>query len=61
MLSTDDVLDEEMLALIMSSGYSRIPVYQGRYQGHIRGYLLVKRLIVIEPRVRPTDHRTYRS
>lgn len=38
-----------MLAMIMSSGYSRIPVYQSKDPNHIRGFLLVKRLIVMDP------------
>jgi CBS domain containing-hemolysin-like protein len=51
-LSTDDELNEDALQAIMASGYSRIPVYAGRDTNHIKGFLLTKRLIVIDIKVR---------
>ena len=39
--------------MIMASGYSRIPVYEGHDSAFLRGFLLVKRLIVLDP----TSHR----
>lgn len=56
MLSADDVLSENKLADIVACGHSRIPVYDGE-RTNIRGLLLVKKLIVLNP----TDRRTIRS
>jgi metal transporter CNNM len=50
-LSTEDELNDDTLQTIMSSGYSRIPVYVGRNPNHIKGFLLSKRLIGIDPKV----------
>lgn len=35
-LSTADALDERLLAVIMASGYSRIPVYEGDDPAHVK-------------------------
>ena len=48
MLSTDAKLDSEILSSIVLKGHSRIPVYEG-HPHNIRGMLLVKRLIVLNP------------
>lgn len=48
-LSTADALDERLLATIMASGFSRIPVFEGADPSFVRGFLLTKRLIVIDP------------
>lgn len=50
-LSLDLVVDKELLRLIYSKGYSRIPVYQGR-EDKIVGILMARDLILINP-----DHR----
>jgi CBS domain containing-hemolysin-like protein len=47
-LEVEDKLDFEVMAKIMASGFSRIPVYRGR-KSNIVGLLLVKRLIVLDP------------
>ncbi len=51
-LSTADALDERLLAVIMASGFSRIPVYEGEDPSFVKGFLLTKRLIVIDPAAR---------
>ena len=48
MLEISEQLDHDTLVRILSSGHSRIPVYE-QNQRNIRGLLLVKRLIVINP------------
>lgn len=48
-MSEDDVLDENKLCEIMACGFSRIPVHTARSRNDIRGFLLVKRLIIIDP------------
>ena len=48
MLSTETKLDSEVLSTIVLKGHSRIPVYDG-HPHNIRGMLLVKRLIVLNP------------
>lgn len=50
-LSLDLVVDKELLRLIYSKGYSRIPVYQGR-EDNVVGILMARDLILINP-----DHR----
>ncbi len=50
MLSWDRVLDTDAFAELVASGYSRIPVYQGD-RGNIRGFILVKKLIVLDAKV----------
>jgi len=49
MLNSEQVLDEETLNGMLRCGYSRIPIYQGEDSGNIRGYLIVKKLIVLNP------------
>lgn len=56
-LCEEDVLDENMLCEIMACGYSRIPVHSTRGRQDIRGFLLVKRLIVLDP----ADRRPVRT
>jgi len=56
-LCEDDVLDENMLCEIMACGYSRIPVHSTLGRQDIRGFLLVKRLIVLDP----ADRRPVRT
>ena len=48
MLSAETKLDAETLATIVLKGHSRIPVYEG-HPHNIRGMLLVKRLVVLNP------------
>jgi metal transporter CNNM len=48
MLSTDTKLDSETLSSILQAGHSRVPVYQN-HPHNIRGMLLIKRLIVLNP------------
>jgi metal transporter CNNM len=48
MLEIDTHLDPNVLANILSSGFSRIPVYSG-HRMNVVGLLLVKRLIVLDP------------
>jgi metal transporter CNNM len=48
MLSTEAKLDTETLSTIVLKGHSRIPVFEG-HPHNIRGMLLVKRLIVLNP------------
>ena len=48
MLSTGTKLDTETLGAIVMKGHSRIPVFEG-HPHNIRGMLLVKRLIVLNP------------
>ena len=48
MLSSETKLDGETLATIVLKGHSRIPVYEG-HPHNIRGMLLVKRLVVLNP------------
>lgn len=44
-LSADDVLDEETMDLILSQGYSRIPIHAPDKDKNFVGMLLVKMLI----------------
>jgi len=48
-LSMDDRLDLNRMAEIMAHGFSRLPVYKDEIT-NIRGFLLVKRLVVLNPR-----------
>lgn len=48
MLSMEDTLTMSKLADLVAEGHSRIPVYEGE-RTNIRGLLLVKKLIVIDP------------
>lgn len=45
MLSSTTKLTRETISLILSSGFSRIPVYQGENRQHVLGVLLVKTLL----------------
>jgi metal transporter CNNM len=55
-LSMDARLDEGTMADIIAAGFSRILIYDGNTR-NIRGYLQVKRLIIISPE----DKRVIRS
>jgi metal transporter CNNM len=48
MLSTSTKLDVDTLQSIVNKGHSRIPVFEG-HPHNVRGMLLVKRLIVLNP------------
>jgi metal transporter CNNM len=48
-LSADDVLDEETMDLILSQGYSRIPIHAPENDKNFVGMLLVKMLITYDP------------
>jgi CBS domain containing-hemolysin-like protein len=48
MLDYNSVLNEDTMAKILAVGYSRIPVFEG-HPGNIKGLILVKRLISIDP------------
>ena len=49
MLSDSIKLDDNILHAILRSGYSRIPIFKRKDKQHIKGYLLVKSLVVINP------------
>ncbi len=55
-LSIDTKLDINIMADIMAAGYSRVLVYEGETE-NIRGYIQVKRLIILNP----DDERVIRS
>ncbi|EED23113.1 DUF21 and CBS domain protein (Mam3), putative [Talaromyces stipitatus ATCC 10500] len=48
-MSVDTVLDEEMMDLILSQGYSRIPIHATDNEHNFVGMLLVKMLITYDP------------
>lgn len=48
-MSADTVLDEKMMATILSQGYSRIPIYAPENRRNFIGMLLVKILITYDP------------
>lgn len=48
-MSTDTVLDEEMMGIILSAGYSRIPIHTPDNPNNFVGMLLVKMLITYDP------------
>lgn len=50
MLSSDAVLDEETLTALIASGHSRVPVHSPDDRKNILGILLVKELLLIDPR-----------
>jgi len=52
-LSTDDELDDKLLAIIEAVGYSRIPVYKSTMKAAIVGFILVKNLITYDVRQKP--------
>ena len=49
MISSNVVLDESALEKIMSVGYSRYPVFDEENRCFVLGYLLVKKLIIVNP------------
>lgn len=49
MLSSDQILDLETMDVIDKVGFSRLPVFLGGDSTNIIGYLIVKRLIKINP------------
>lgn len=48
-MSTDTVLDEDTMNIILSAGYSRIPIYEPGNKNNFVGMLLVKILITYDP------------
>lgn len=48
-MSTDDVLDEETMDLLLSQGYSRVPIHAAGNPYDFVGMLLVKMLITYDP------------
>lgn len=48
-MSTDTVLDEPMMDIILSAGYSRIPIHTPENPKDFVGMLLVKMLITYDP------------
>ncbi|KOS22757.1 Protein MAM3 [Escovopsis weberi] len=48
-LAEDHILDEETMDTILSSGYSRIPIYRAGHKTDFVGMLLVKTLITYDP------------
>ena len=48
-MSADTVLDEERMNLILSAGYSRIPIHAPDNEHNFVGMLLVKMLITYDP------------
>jgi len=48
-MSTDTVLDEETMNVILGAGYSRIPIYEPGNELNFVGMLLVKILITYDP------------
>ncbi len=49
MLSADTVLDEETLFRVLRLGHSRIPVHEAGNRRAIRGILLVKEMVLLDP------------
>lgn len=48
-MSSDTVLDEQMMDIILSAGYSRIPIHAPHNKNDFVGMLLVKMLITYDP------------
>ncbi|CAO3635147.1 unnamed protein product [Mucor hiemalis] len=48
-LSTDDIMDEDLVDKILIAGYSRIPVHTPEDKNNFVGMLLTKRLITYDP------------
>jgi len=48
MVSIKAVLDEELMAELISCGHSRVPVYS-EHKSNVKGVLLMKRLIAVNP------------
>ncbi|KAJ7615383.1 hypothetical protein FB45DRAFT_935569 [Roridomyces roridus] len=56
-LATDAILDSELLQMVISSGYSRIPVHEKGKPDAFVGLLLVKKLLGYDPALRlPISH-----
>eukprot|EP00898_Chlorokybus_atmophyticus_P000269 jgi/Chlat1/1242/Chrsp115S01687 len=51
MLSDDSVLDMETLGAVIAAGHSRIPVFREGMKNHIRGFLSVKNMIMLDAQV----------
>ena len=47
-ISIESIIDEEMVALIRTKGYSRIPVYYGENPTFILGIFITKTLIGVD-------------
>jgi metal transporter CNNM len=47
-VSIDTILDDKNISKIYSSGYSRIPVYEGHDRTKIKGILMTRQLIVVK-------------
>ena len=48
-MSADTILDEKTMDIILSAGYSRIPIYEPENETNFVGMLLVKILITYDP------------
>jgi len=48
-ISSDTILDHKAVAKLLSSGYSRFPVYKGSDKTNFIGLLLIKKLITYDP------------
>jgi len=48
-LSTDDVMDRATMTRVIESGFSRVPVHEKDDPNALRGFLLVKLLIRLDP------------
>jgi metal transporter CNNM len=48
-MSADTILDEKTMDIILSAGYSRIPIHEPGNEGNFVGMLLVKILITYDP------------
>lgn len=46
MVSSDDILNEALVARILATGHSRVPVFSGRDRSNVVGLLLVKELLL---------------
>jgi metal transporter CNNM len=49
MLSSEQILDAELMGLIEDAGHSRLPIFKGCVESHVIGFLLVKKLIRVNP------------
>lgn len=62
MLQDTDRLDSNIMADIMASGHSRIPVYSNNNRNNVMGVLLVKKLIVLNPEdAKPVGNFVFRQ
>lgn len=48
MLSEDDILDIDCIAMLINYGHSRIPIYAAGRRDNIKGVLLVKKCIAVD-------------